>query len=1161
MLWNKLHSLSSTALRSVILFALIAGSSAADSLYYVPGMTNISGLAGTHFSSDVNVVNIGASPANIRFEFIPGGAATAAPVTRSVEPHATLSETNILATFFGLSETFGALRISAEEPVVIAAQTYNDASPIGRFGLALDPVPDTDMMRSGERRHLPWVSHTSDLSNGYRTNVAVLLALPNTSVEIVVYDNAGNEAGRDTVSGGPGLVQRSIASIVGHDLPVGRAEMAVTAGKATGYLALVDNVTGDGMVVQPSAASSSATDVVIDGVVHSPGLLGTFFQTDVRLVNVSPSPQEVRVTPLSIAGHSAGVTVTVPAGGIAELVDVLERLFSAGDGSVGALRFEASGPVLVVARTSNVSRDGSPGTFGAYQKAVPTNALLKTGETGMLIGLRHGSVTPGFRCNLAFLGGEGGAVTTLTLKGPDGKTLATRAGLQLGPFAWSQATLPDYFGIVAVPDNSTLEIEPTSGTLDAYAAMVDNGTGDSVVSRAQAPLLRSRGGPEPFRLENGYRWRNLPVGGGGYVTGFVAHPTEPDLFYIRTDIGGAYRWSSDYSVWVPLLDWLSPDQKDFFGVDGIALAPSDANVVYIAVGAGEWVVGDVWKSTDRGVSWTPTRLNKRFRANGVGRWVGEPIAVDPGNANVVYVGTRYDGLWITPDGGVTWRQAAGIPTDPTGWGVRSVAIDPSSSGRRIMAATRVAGIFVSTDGGATWASLAGGPPSPNQVRFSGDGILFVTSVQGLHLFDGSWRNVSPHVGVECNALAVSGGSPPRVIVNEYAEAMNTPIFLSMDSGGSWTNLNRISTQTQSVTWYPTWYFSAATSTLAWDPSHPNEIFFGDWFNVWKCPDVTTAAPSFVSQPWGFEETATFDLVSPSAGAHLLDGCADNGGLVHTDTISYPAVKYEPQEVTGLDFLESDPRFVVRVSSNGWGQSAFAFSASTDGGNTWEERAVPGTDGRLALSATDKNNIVWIGSSSGPVRYTADSGFTWQDAAGAPQTSTGGFWGRNKRVASDRVNGKKFYVWTSGRLFVSTDGGRNFSAAGSAPQPTWWLTIETVKTAPAVEGELLVTLGDSGLYRSSDSGATLRRIAFFDRVIVATYGIPALSMTPQMFAAGTHAGVFGVYRSQDLGDTWEKISPDSLRFGPFPVSMEGDRQMPGRVFVGTDGRGVFVGELF
>ncbi len=54
----------------------------------------------------------------------------------------------------------------------------------------------------------------------------------------------------------------------------------------------------------------------------------------------------------------------------------------------------------------------------------------------------------------------------------------------------------------------------------------------------------------------GLNWTNVHIGGGGgFVPGFIFHPTTKGVAYARTDIGGLYRLNADDS-WTPVTDKL-----------------------------------------------------------------------------------------------------------------------------------------------------------------------------------------------------------------------------------------------------------------------------------------------------------------------------------------------------------------------------------------------------------------------------------------------------------------------------------------------------------------------------------------------------------------------------------------------------------------------------
>ena len=112
-----------------------------------------------------------------------------------------------------------------------------------------------------------------------------------------------------------------------------------------------------------------------------------------------------------------------------------------------------------------------------------------------------------------------------------------------------------------------------------------------------------------------YSWNSVVLGGGGAVIGIVVHPTEPGLIYIRTDNGGACRWDPVNKGWIFITGGFSVDEKNLIGVQGVAIDPLNPEVVYLCCGSyASRTPSDVYKSNDRGKTFTKTNLNKAFQA-------------------------------------------------------------------------------------------------------------------------------------------------------------------------------------------------------------------------------------------------------------------------------------------------------------------------------------------------------------------------------------------------------------------------------------------------------------------------------------------------------------------------------------------------------------------
>src|SRR6516225_2536722 len=164
-----------------------------------------------------------------------------------------------------------------------------------------------------------------------------------------------------------------------------------------------------------------------------------------------------------------------------------------------------------------------------------------------------------------------------------------------------------------------------------------------------------------------YSWHNVVIGGGGFVTGIVFHPRQKGLMYARTDVGGAYRWDDPAQRWVPMTDWIGAADVNLTGIESIAVDPSDPNRVYLAAGTYTRGNAAILRSDDQGRTFQRSDVPFKMGANETGRFNGERLAVDPNRGEILFFGSREDGLWKSVDQGATWGKIESFPsvkTDP-----------------------------------------------------------------------------------------------------------------------------------------------------------------------------------------------------------------------------------------------------------------------------------------------------------------------------------------------------------------------------------------------------------------------------------------------------------------------------------------------------------------
>ncbi|MEU9890608.1 cellulose binding domain-containing protein [Sphaerisporangium sp. NPDC051011] len=633
--------------------------------------------------------------------------------------------------------------------------------------------------------------------------------------------------------------------------------------------------------------------------------------------------------------------------------------------------------------------------------------------------------------------------------------------------------------------------------------------------------------------------------------------------------------------------------------------------------------GAILRSSDKGATWQKTALPFKLGGNMPGRGMGERLAIDPNRNSILYFGAPSgNGLWRSTDSGVTWAKVANFPNvgnyvqspgDPylgDNQGVVWVTFDKRTGTAGNATQTIYVGVadkantvYRTTNGGTSWERVAGQPTgyiAHKGVLDMTNGYLFIATSDTGGPYDGgkgdvwryatatgAWTQVSPIPSNSADdyfgysGLTVDRRHPGTLMVATQVSWWPDVIFFrSTDSGATWTRVwdftsypNRSFRYKMDITATPWLTFGTnpsppeVTPKLGWmtesmeiDPFDSNRMMYGTGATIYGTTDLTKwdTGGQFTIKPMiiGLEETAVLDLISPPTGAPLISGLGDIGGFRHDDLTKVPAKMFTQPvftSTTSLDYAETNPAVMVRAGSftdsDRPNDSHVAFS--TDGGGNWFQGGEPGgvNSGGTVAAAADGSRFVWAPGDAGqPVVYSVGYGNTWTQASGVPA---------NAVVESDRVNKNKFYAYSGGGFYVSTNGGATFTRTAATGLPA---SGARFKALPGAEGDIWLAGGTTGLWHSTDSGASFTKVAGVTEANNIGFGKAAPGKTYQaLYLIGRIDGVHGVYRSDDTGATWVRINDDQHRYGNFGEALTGDPRVYGRVYIGTNGRGVIYGD--
>lgn len=713
---------------------------------------------------------------------------------------------------------------------------------------------------------------------------------------------------------------------------------------------------------------------------------------------------------------------------------------------------------------------------------------------------------------------------------------------------------------------------------------------------------------------SGYEWRNVTVGAGGFAPNIIFSPAEPGLAYLRTDMGGAYRWDVRAGRWIPLQDGMA--EGSYFGIESLAADPADPDIVYLAAGMYRRGPAAILRSADRGATWRITPVPFRMGGNEDGRGMGERLVIDPNRTSTLFFGSRHDGLFRSDDSGATWRNVDSFPVKglgvsppgrPTNAGLSFVLVDPRSGSAGEGSSTIYAGsadpgpqhLFRSADGGASWQPVPGGPGPgmlPTKAAIDREGLLYVTYASSIGpsgiargavwRFDsrtGDWRDITPDPGGEGGymGLGLNAQQPGTLVVSSVNRWQpGDTVWRSTDRGLSWDDLGARSRRDVSETPFLKGDegeadFGHWTAGLAIDPFDSGHIAYTTGATLYATREGDRPGEQ-LWKPWvrGIEQTAIISLASPTGGAHLVSGFGDIRGFVHDDFSRSPPhfhLGIETHNTNQIDYAGAAPDVVVRSGTGREiGPEDATLAWSDDGGRSWTALRAPairlvddGPAQRLDLAGEASIVVSADGGSfvvnTPVVLVTQDRGRGWSRAEGLPLRA---------QAFADKSAPGRFYAvdWEGRRLFRSDDGGRSFAPAAAAGLPDISASRPRnreqpfpIVADPARAGHLWMLTGGR-LWHSTDGGSSFRSAS--RGIEIDRFGIGKSAPgagAAALFATGERGGNRGVFRSTDGGKSWLRINDDAHQWGLRFRVITGDPRLFGRVYIGTDGRGVLYGD--
>jgi photosystem II stability/assembly factor-like uncharacterized protein len=670
---------------------------------------------------------------------------------------------------------------------------------------------------------------------------------------------------------------------------------------------------------------------------------------------------------------------------------------------------------------------------------------------------------------------------------------------------------------------------------------------------------RSAAGPDTVKqfdpkLFQELRWRSIGPFRGGRALAVTGVRKQPDTYYFGAVGGGVWKTNDAGRTWKPVFD-----AQPVASIGAIAVAPSDANVIYVGSGEADMrssisMGNGMYKSSDAGKTWKQIGL-------GDTRHIGR-ILVDPHDANRVFVaalGHAYGpnaerGVFRSTDGGNHWKK---VLFHDENTGAIDLAFEPGNP-KTIYA--------------ALWQTRR--PPWSIYAPSNGPGSGLYRSNDGGDHWQAVTGNGLPAEGLGRMGIAFAPSDAKRIYL--IVDAKEGGLYRSDDGGQTWQHISK-----DKRIWGRGWYFNEVTV----DPNNadvvyvPNTstyrsvdggktftVFKGDptgpdYHELWVDPDdsqrmilscdqgaVVTHNGGETWSSWLNQATGQFyHVVTDNQFPYWVYGAQqDSGSAATPSTSKYRALNFHdwrPLEAGDENgYMAPDPLnpgviyggFVSRqdFSNEQIQEVPPTLAQSGQFRRTW---TLP-----LVFSPIDPH-VLYFGAQV--LFRTVDGGNSWQaispdltredpglpgnlDAATAADAPKGKRRGVIYTISPSAVKAEEIWAGTDdGQIQLTLDEGRNWQNITPA-ELTPWSKVTHIEASHSEAGTAYAAVDrhrleddQPYLYRTRDFGKSWQRV---------TNGIPNGSFLNCVREDPYRRGLLyactekGVYVSFDDGDDWQPL---------------------------------------